>query len=126
MPYHVSKAQFSQLVEEALDGLPEQFAKFLEEVPVEIIDRSLPQFRKSVGLGQNGLLLGLYRGRPLTQRSVEQSSSMPDVIYTFQNDIELASRSEAELVEQVRKTVLHEIGHHFGLGEDDLTELGYG
>ena len=50
---------------------------------------------------------------------------MPDVIYIFQEDIELASDSEEGLVEQVRITVLHEIGHHFGLGEDDLRNLGY-
>ena len=126
MPHHVSKAQFSALVERALDGLPQQFAAFLDEVPVEVLDRSTPKFRKSVGLGRDGLLLGLYRGRPLTQRSVEHSGAMPDVIYIFQDDVELASADEAQLIEQVRTTVLHEIGHLFGLDEQDLEELGYG
>jgi predicted Zn-dependent protease with MMP-like domain len=51
---------------------------------------------------------------------------MPDVIYIFQESLERASRSEAELVREVRKTVLHEIGHHFGMDEDDLEKLGYG
>lgn len=125
MPHHVSKRHFYELVERALDGLPEQFAEFLEEVPVEVRERSTPQFRRGVGMGSNGLLLGLYRGRPLTTRSVEQSGMMPDVIYIFQHDIELVSGNEQELVEQVRKTVLHEIGHHFGLDEGDLEKLGY-
>lgn len=126
MPYHVSKAKFGHLVEQALAEVPEPFAQFLEEVPVEIRDRSTPAQRKSAGVGKNDLLLGLYRGIARTERSVEHSGQMPDVIYIFQEDIELASDSEEELVDQVRVTVLHEIGHHFGLDEEDLDELGYG
>ena len=126
MPYHVSNSHFGDLVEQALRELPEQFAGFLEEVPVEIRPRSTPEQRKKVGVGRNGLLLGLYHGRPRTERSVEESGRLPDVIYVFQEDIERASNSEAELVAQVRITVLHEIGHHFGLTEADLDELGFG
>ena len=126
MPYHVSKAKFGDLVEQALAEVPEPFAQFLEEVPVEIRDRSTPAQRKAAGVGKNDLLLGLYRGIARTQRSVEHSGQMPDVIYIFQEDIELASDSEEDLVEQVRVTVLHEIGHHFGMDEDDLDEVGYG
>jgi predicted Zn-dependent protease with MMP-like domain len=62
----------------------------------------------------------------MTERSVEYSGMLPDAIYIFQEDIELVSRSEKELVRQVRTTVLHEIGHHFGMDEEDLDELGYG
>ena len=63
---------------------------------------------------------------PLTDRSVEDSGRMPDVIYVFQDHIEQVSHSEDELIEQVRTTVLHEIGHHFGMSEDDLDAMGYG
>jgi len=79
----------------------------------------------SVGVKQNGLLLGLYQGRPRTQRSVEESGVMPDVIYIFQESIEEVSQSEEQLIRQVRTTVLHEIGHHFGMTEEDLRRLGY-
>ena len=126
MAYHVSKTTFGELVERALAGLPEQFAQHLEEVPIEIRDRPSPRQLKSVGLRKNRLLLGLYDGLPLTRRSVEHSGVRPPVIYLFQDDIELASDSERDLIEQVRKTVLHEIGHHFGMDEEDLDELGYG
>lgn len=126
MPFRVSKRRFGELVERALDELPEQFARFLEEVPVEVRDRPSPSQLKQLGLGQRDLLLGLYQGRPLTERSVEDSGRLPDVIYIFQEPIEWVSRDEEELVQQVRKTVLHEIGHHFGLDEEDLDELGYG
>ena len=126
MAYHVSKAKFAELVERALDELPDQFAEFLEEVPVEIRDRPTLKQLKQAGLGRDELLLGLYTGIPRTERSVEHSGRLPDVIYIFQEDIEQASDSEEELVDQVRITVLHEIGHHFGLDEDDLDRLGFG
>ena len=126
MAYHVSKARFEQLVERALAELPERFAEFLEEVPVEIRLRPTLKQLKSVGLDEDHLLLGLYDGLPLTRRSVEHSGVRPAVIYIFKEDIELASGSERELIEHVRTTVLHEIGHHFGMSEDDLDELGYG
>jgi predicted Zn-dependent protease with MMP-like domain len=124
--YHVSKTQFASLVETALRDLPSQFAEFLEEVPVEIRDRPTRRLLRDLDLDDDSLLLGLYRGRPRTKRSVEDSGAMPDVIYIFQEDIELSCDSEAELVEQVRTTVLHEIGHHFGMSEEDLDQLGYG
>lgn len=125
MAYRVSKAQFSELVERALSEVPPQFAAALEEVPVEILPRSSPEYRRRVGIGKNGLLLGLYQGVALTRRSVE-APPLPAIIYIFQDDIELASKSEHDLVRQVRSTVLHEIGHHFGLDEEDLKRLGYG
>jgi predicted Zn-dependent protease with MMP-like domain len=126
MAHHVSKARFAELVERALASLPPQFAAAIEEVPVEILPASTPAHRRRAGVGRRDLLLGLYQGIPRTQRSVEHSGNMPDVIYVFQEDVELAVDTEADLVEQVRITVLHELGHHFGMDEDDLDELGYG
>jgi len=126
LAYHVSKAKFEELVEKALAELPEQFARFLEEVPLEIHRRPSAKQLRKLGLGEDELLLGLYDGLPLTERSVEHSGVRPAVIYIFQEDVEIASDSETELIEQVRTTVLHEIGHHFGMDEDDLDELGYG
>lgn len=126
MAHHVSKAHFERLVERAIGELPEQFARVLVEVPIEIRQRPTRRELRSVGLGEDESLLGLYRGRPRTVRSVEDSGTMPDVIYIFQEDVELACDSEEELVRQVRTTVLHEIGHHFGMSEEDLDQLGYG
>ncbi len=126
MPYPVSKAVFATLVERALAELPPQFTEFLEEVSVEIRDRPTPKQLKSLGLGGNSLLLGLYHGRPRTQRSVLDEMVLPDVIYIFQEHVQQVSHSEQDLVREVRTTVLHEIGHHFGMSEDDLGELGYG
>jgi predicted Zn-dependent protease with MMP-like domain len=127
MPYPVSKAQFAELVERALGLLPKQFADALEEVRVEIRDRPTRKELKSVGLSPNHLLLGLYVGRPITERPLDaETGRLPDVIYIFQDDVQEVAETEADLVEQVRITVLHELGHHFGMDEDDLEELGYG
>jgi predicted Zn-dependent protease with MMP-like domain len=124
--YRVSKSRFAELVEKALEELPAEFAQFLEEVPIEVRDLPTRQETDSVKLQSGHLLLGLYRGRPRTVRSVEDSGAMPDVIYIFQDSIQQVCSSEVELIRQVRTTVLHEIGHHFGMNEEDLSRLGYG
>ena len=127
MAYHVDERTFADLVERALGLLPEQFAAAVRDgVPVQIRDRPTAEQLESVGLTEDHLLLGLYVGRPMTERSVLDQPLGPDVIYVFQDDVELASDSRDDLVEQVRVTVLHEVGHHFGLDEDELERLGYG
>jgi predicted Zn-dependent protease with MMP-like domain len=126
MGFHVSQQKFGELVERALTELPAEFARLLEEVSVEIRPRPTAQELKSLGLKAGAVLLGLYKGRPRTVRSVEDSGRLPDVIYVFQENIEQISQSEQQLVQQVRKTVLHEVGHHFGMDEDDLDNVGFG
>ena len=126
MAYRVSKTEFMDLVDAAVSDLPEEFAQFLEEVPIEVHEVPTSAQQARLNLRRGNLLLGLYVGRPRTRRSVEDSGAMPDVIYLFQRNIESICNSEGELVDQVRKTVLHEIGHHFGMSEEDLDALGYG
>lgn len=126
MAYQVSKARFAELVQQAVAELPEPFAGFLEEVPIEIKDRPSAKLLKDLGMDEDELLLGLYHGVSLMDRSVEQSGRMPDFITIFQEDVEEVSDSEGDLVREVRTTVLHEIGHFFGMNEADLDELGYG
>ena len=126
MPCHVSKEDFARLVEEALAELPAQFAEVLEETRVEIRERPTLKQLKDAGLADDELLFGLYCGVPLLDRSVEHSGVMPEVIYIFQEDHELVAENRDELKREVRTTVLHEIGHHFGMDEDDLERLGYG
>jgi predicted Zn-dependent protease with MMP-like domain len=126
MAHHVSKADFARFVEQALAELPEPFASHLEQITVEIKDRPSRKMLRSVGLADDELLLGLYQGIALPDRSVQHSGVLPDRILIFQEDVELASDSAEQLVEEIRTTVLHEIGHHFGMDEDDLDAIGYG
>jgi len=128
MAYHVSKADFARYVERALAELPERFAPALDEVPVQIEQRPPRRLLRSLGLDDDELLLGLYQGASLINRVEVEGfgSPMPKHILIFQEDIELASDSETDLVREIRTTVLHELGHYFGMDEDDLDELGYG
>jgi predicted Zn-dependent protease with MMP-like domain len=126
MPYPVSKKDFENIVQRAISDLPQPFSDFLEEVPIEIHTRPSAKLLRELGMAQDELLMGLYRGVDRTRRSVEDSGRLPDVIYIFQEDHELVCDRREQLVEEVRKTVLHEIGHHFGMSEQDLDELGYG
>lgn len=125
MAYHVSKRRFAELVEQALADVPQPFATHLEEIAVEIRSRPTRKQLRDSGLDDDELLLGLYLGHPLTDRSVTETARLPDVILIFQEDIELVSNTQDDLVQEVRTTVLHEIGHHFGMDEDDLDALGY-
>jgi predicted Zn-dependent protease with MMP-like domain len=122
----VSKTEFAVLVSEALRELPPKFAAALDEVAIEIKDRPTRGQLRSVGLEDDELLMGLYSGRPLTERSVSDGPHLPDKIDIFQEDCELACDTREQLVQEVRITVLHELGHHFGMTEDDLDALGYG
>jgi predicted Zn-dependent protease with MMP-like domain len=128
MPYKVSKKEFSALVEEALAELPPQFAEFLEEVPIQIETRPSRRLLRQLGMDEDELLFGLYQGASLMDRvEVEgRGTPAPNHILLFQEDHELVAENRAQLVAEVRKTVLHEIGHHFGMDEGDLDELGYG
>lgn len=97
----------------------------METCRLEVRKRPSKRELREVGLEEDELLLGLYVGQPLTERSVSDSGQFPDVIYIFQEDCELVSESAEQLVDEVRITVLHELGHHFGMDEDDLARLGY-
>ncbi len=127
MPCEVSKERFAELVERALAELPERFGEFLEEVPVQIERRPSRRLLRQVGLDDDELLFGVYQGASLLDRieSEGRGSPTPNHILIFQEDHELVVNNEAQLVAEVRKTVLHEIGHHFGMNERDLDALGY-
>ena len=124
MACHVSKAEFARYVEQALAELPEPFASHLEQITVEIKDRPSRKMLRDVGLKDDELLFGLYQGVALPDRGVEHSGVLPDRILIFQEDHELACDTPKQLVEEIRRTVLHEIGHHFGMDGDDLDEVG--
>lgn len=117
---------FDEVVEAALSEIPEEFRPFLENVQIEVQRKPTAEMARSVGLRDGRMLFGLYVGRPLTKRSVQESGVMPDRVLIFQDNLERACRTPEQLKIEIRKTVLHEVGHHFGLNEDDLRRLGYG
>jgi len=125
MPTEVSSAEFDRMVADAIASLPARFRSALDVVRVEVRDRPTRKELRSVGLADDELLLGLYVGVPLTERSVDGGPTLPDVIYLFREDLEDACDDAAQLAEEVRVTLLHELGHYFGLDEDGLAAVGY-
>ena len=107
--------RFEALVGEALDTIPAELARHIDNVAVFIEDRAGPPG-----------LLGLYEGVPLTRREAYGGMVMPDRITIYRAAICRLCNSEAEVVEQVRRTVIHEVAHHFGIDDPRLTELGWG
>jgi len=110
----VPRERFEELVADALDGIPEELGRYMDNVAVFVEDVP-PEPR----------LLGLYQGVPLTARGISYSGTMPDRISIFRRTICAVSNSEEEVVNQVRRTVIHEVAHHFGIGDRRLRELGW-
>lgn len=114
---------FDDLVADALDSLPPDLVALMDNVEVVVERRANSQI--TGGLRVRGELLGLYHGIPLTKRS-NYDRALPDIIYIFREPIERICRTPDEIKEQVRRTVVHEVAHHFGIEEERLHELGWG
>ena len=110
----VEPERFAELVEEALDSIPDELGAYMDNVALFIDDHSPPRN-----------LLGLYQGVPLTNRENYGGLVMPDRITIFRRAICAACDSEEEVKHQVRVTVVHEIAHHFGISDSRLHELGW-
>ena len=110
----IEAARFEALVVQALDEIPEELGRHMDNVVVQVRDRSPDRH-----------LLGLYQGIPLTRRDTYGGLAMPDRITIYRLPICAMCADEAEVVEQVRITVVHEVAHHFGIDDDRLTELGW-
>jgi predicted Zn-dependent protease with MMP-like domain len=121
----LSREDFESLVDEALSSLPEEVQRWLDNVAIVVADRPSPDQQARTGLGPGSLLFGLYEGVPKTRRGVTYGEVVPDKILIFQRPIEMVCRTPAQVRSQVRRTVLHEIGHHLGLDEDELEDSGY-
>jgi predicted Zn-dependent protease with MMP-like domain len=115
-----SRSQFEELVASALDSLPEEFAELLENVAVVVEDEPLRGDLLEVGLDPAiDDLFGLYQGVPLAERD-SFYSDMPDRVVIYRGPILRACESRREVIREVRDTVIHELGHHFGLDEDQM------
>ena len=116
MGYEVSEAEFEALVGAALDEIPPALGREMDNVAVVVEDWP----------PRGSRLLGLYEGVPLTQRGpIGYAGVMPDRITIFRGPLCARARDAADLAAQVRVTVLHEVGHHFGMTDDRLRELGW-
>ena len=120
----MERERFIRLVEQVLDSLPEQFRARIHNLAVLVEDRPPGKVtRKRFGSGRQGLILGVYQGVPATRRSVFDLPHGPDRIVLYQKNIEAICRNDDEIRHEVRQTVLHEIGHYFGMTEEQLKDV---
>lgn len=122
----MTEERFLELVEEAVSGVPDEFAQYMENIEVSVEQYPSLELLREMELPATETLLGVYRGVPFTKRRTFWSPLFPDSIVIFQKPIERICRGvEKQIRDQIRRTVVHEIGHYFGISEDRLRELGY-
>jgi len=115
----MKREDFVKVVEETLDSLPRQFRSRIRNVAV-LVEDFPPNQPSRQQEKQRRLLLGLFHGVPTTKKSVFHLPTGPDYIVLYQKNIEAVCFSEAEIREQIRLTVIHELGHYFGMDENQL------
>ena len=116
--------RFEQLVAEAVNSLPEEIHDRLENVDIVVADRPTREQLRSIKGRKGDTLFGLYEGVPLTNRSHGYGFVMPDKISIFQEPIESYCKNDTQIVKEVRRVVLHEIAHHFGISDKRLWDIG--
>ena len=113
--------EFAIAVQRVMDRLPEWVHQSLKNVEIRILDEPPEEFGPEAAD-----LLGLYDGIPLTERSVDDSGELPDVIYVFREPHLEMELPREELIEEITTTLVHEIAHYFGIDDDHLDEIGWG
>jgi predicted Zn-dependent protease with MMP-like domain len=131
------RRMFDRAVESVIAGLPIQIRRLIEQIAVIVEDRPGPDILADLGIDPSDTeaaeeIMGLHTGTPLTEAGIDDWPSAPTVIHLFRDGIIGSVRDESGRIDpqaleaEIRTTLLHEVGHHFGLDEDDLDELGYG
>lgn len=121
----LTEAEFAALVEEALADLPAEITQHLDNVAITIADWPSRSELQRAGVTHPRHLFGLYEGVPLTKRGKHYNLVTPDRIVIYRGPLMSAFRATEALRQQIRRTVVHEIAHHFGIAEERLRELGY-
>lgn len=123
----MTRREFEDLVQEAFDGLPDQFRQHIENVRIIVDDVDTPQTRRNVGIRAGSMLLGLYEGVPLNKRGewYGMYPVVPDTITLFQRNIESVTRGDSAIRLRVREVLIHELGHYFGMTEEEIRNAGF-
>ena len=119
----ISDKDFDRAVQAAYDSIPDEFLAYMRNIIIEVRDK--PDRELLEKYEETDDLLGLFDGVPLEDQADEHAPLLPNRIFLFRDNLCQMCETRAELVDEIRVTLLHEIGHHFGLDEDRLEELGY-
>jgi len=119
----MTRDDFRNLVEDALDTIPQHFRDAMQNIAIVVEDEPTGEQLAQVEIEPPDTLLGLYEGTPLTERRWDDGNRLPDKITLFQNPIENSSDGEDDVVIAIGETLIHEIGHYFGLSEDEIEAI---
>lgn len=123
MPVRLSRREFENLVIEVLDELPDDILRLLDNVDIVVAAWPTREQLERAGVPPGETLLGLYEGVPLTERGLDYGFVLPDKITLFQGPLQELAHTREELREEIRRTILHELAHHFGISDERLQEL---
>ncbi len=126
MTKRASAAAFDEVLRQAIRDLPPMFRESLRNVAIVVEEWPPDWLLSELDVVPGETLYGFYHGIPLPERSVLDSGNLPDKISVYRGPLEEDFRDPAELSRQIRMTLLHEIGHYFGMDEEDLARFGYG
>jgi predicted Zn-dependent protease with MMP-like domain len=126
-----TRRRFDEQLERVLADMPPLVHELLEKIPLHVEDHPSEEMMDRMGIEYLDELCGLYTGIPITERSITHSGTLPDAVTIFREGILSAAADDAgrirpgRLRREIRITILHELAHHHGLGEEELRALGY-
>jgi predicted Zn-dependent protease with MMP-like domain len=119
----VQREPFENLVADALASIPRRFRDAMKNIAIVVEDEPSRDLLREMNIRPPGSLLGLYSGTPLTERRWDYGNTLPDRILLFQGPLERSSKDEEDLVVAIGETLIHEIGHYFGMSEEQIEEI---
>jgi len=119
----VNRKKFEQLVAEALATIPRRFREAMSNLAIVVEDEPSRELLREMEIDPPDTLLGLYQGIPLTERRWDYGNALPDRILLFQGPLQRESEDEDDLVVAIGETLIHEVGHYFGLSEEEIEEI---
>jgi predicted Zn-dependent protease with MMP-like domain len=117
------RAQFEKRVAEALASVPRRFRDAMQNIAIVVEDEPSRELLEQMEIEPPDTLLGLYQGTPLTERRWDYGNALPDRVLIFQGPHEREADDEEDLVVAIGETLIHEIGHYFGLSEEEIEEI---
>jgi predicted Zn-dependent protease with MMP-like domain len=119
----MTREAFEQLVADALSGIPRRFRDAMSNIVISVEDEPSRPLLREMEIEPPDTLFGLYQGTPLTERRWDYGNSLPDRILLFQGPHEREAEDEDDLIASIGETLIHEIGHYFGLSEEEIEEI---
>ena len=119
----MTREAFEQLVADALSGIPRRFRDAMTNIVISVEAEPSRELLREMDIEPPDTLFGLYQGTPLTERRWDHGNSLPDRILLFQGPHEREAQDEDDLIASIGETLIHEIGHYFGLSEEEIEEI---